>query len=380
MTTTQPNPGRDTAATSDHAVKLIDCDVHAQATEPMLAEHLGPWARAQLEHYGRRTPRITDWYPRARNGGMRVDAWPNKPGHIWGSDPEMLREQLLDEYDMDYAILEVLSGQDCYDHPDFSREWNHAINQWQVETWLEFDPRLRATIAVPHEYPELAVMEIEKRADEERFVAVLLPASAAEPLGAPKYWPIYRAATECGRPVVMHTGGYVDHRGAGYPSFYLDYHVGNGIVTQGQLTSLVAGGLFEEVPGVRVVMTESGVAWVAALRWSLDAAWKLMRADHPRLERLPSEYIDEHVWFTTQPIEEPEDPQHLMYAIEQANLRDRLLFATDYPHWDFDSPKQALPRVIDKDLRHRIMAGNALDLYGFPRERQAPATTAAPAS
>ena len=69
-------------------MKLIDCDVHAQATEPMLAEHLGPWARAQLERYGRRTPRTTDWYPRARNGGMRVDAWPDKPGHIWGSDPE----------------------------------------------------------------------------------------------------------------------------------------------------------------------------------------------------------------------------------------------------------------------------------------------------
>jgi predicted TIM-barrel fold metal-dependent hydrolase len=355
-------------------VKLIDCDVHAQATEPMLAEHLGPWARGHLERYARRTPRITDWYPRARNGGMRLDAWPDKPGHIWGSDPEMLREQLLDEYDVDYAILEVLSGQDCYDHPDFAREWNHAINQWQLETWLESDPRLRGTIAVAHEYPHLAVKEIEKRATDERFVAVLLPASAAEPLGSPKYWPIYEAATECGRPVVVHTGGYVDHRGAGYPSFYLDYHVGNGIVTQGQVASMVTGGLFEEVPGVRVVMTESGIAWAAALRWSLDAAWELMRADHPRLTRRPSEYIDEHVWFTTQPIEEPAEPQHLMYAIEQAHLADRLLFATDYPHWDFDSPKQALPRVMDKELRRAVMCGNALDLYGLPRERLEPAT------
>jgi uncharacterized protein len=361
-------------------MKLIDCDVHAQATEPMLAEHLGPWARGHLERYGRRTPRTTDWYPRARNGGMRVDAWPDKPGHIWGSDPELLREQLLDEYDVDYAILEVLSGQDCYDHPDFSHEWNHAINQWQAETWLEFDPRLRGTIAVAHEYPELAVTEIEKRADDERFVAVLLPASAAEPLGAPKYWPIYRAATECGRPVVVHTGGYVDHRGAGYPSFYLDYHVANGMVTQGQLTSMVAGGLFEEVPGVRVVMTESGVAWVAALRWSLDAAWELMRADHPRLTRPPSDYIDEHVWFTTQPIEEPADPQHLVYAIEQAHLRDRLLFATDYPHWDFDSPTQALPRVIDKELRQKILSGNAADLYGLSTEQPSAATATAGAS
>ena len=211
--------------------------------------------------------------------------------------------------------------------------------------------------------------EIERRAADERFVAVLLPASAAEQLGAPKYWPIYEAATACGRPVAFHTGGYVDHRGAGYPSFYLDYHVGNGIVMQGQLASMVAGGMFEAIPGLRVVLTECGVAWAAALQWSLDAAWELMREDHPRLERRPSEYIRDHVWFTTQPIEEPDDPKQLAWAIEQARLGDRLLFATDYPHWDFDSPKQALPRTLGTSLRRAILCENALDLYGLPRER-----------
>src|SRR6202012_3027565 len=144
-------------------------------TEPMLAEHLGPWARDQLEHMGRRTPRITDWYPRARNGGMRVDAWPDKPGHIWGSDPEMLREQLLDEYDMDYAILEVLSGQDCYDHPDFSREWNHAVSPWQLETWLEFAPRLRASIPAPRECPRRAGRDIARRPGGWGCVGAVLP-------------------------------------------------------------------------------------------------------------------------------------------------------------------------------------------------------------
>jgi predicted TIM-barrel fold metal-dependent hydrolase len=246
---------------------------------------------------------------------MRVDAWPGKPGHIWGSDPETMRAQLLDEFAVDYAVLEVLSGQDCYDHPDFAAEWNSAINQWQLDEWLSLDSRLRGTIAVPHEYPSLAVAEIERRAGDERFVAVLLPASTADQLGSPKYWPIYEAATAHGRPVAFHTGGYVDHRGAGYPSFYLDYHVGNGIVMQTQLTSMVAAGMFEEIPGLRVVLTECGVAWAAALIWSLDAGWELMREDHPRLQHRPSEYVREHVWFTTQPIEEPDDPQHLAWAL-----------------------------------------------------------------
>jgi uncharacterized protein len=359
----------DVNAMKTRAVELIDCDVHAQATEAMLANYLSTRARRMLERYGRRTPRVTEWYPRARNAGMRVDAWPGKPGHIWGSDPETLRTQLLDEFGVDYAVLEVLSGQDCYDHPDFAAEWNQAVNEWQVDEWLDFDSRLRGTIAVPHEYPDLAVAEIERRAGDERFVAVLLPASAAEQLGAPKYWPIYEAATACGRPVAFHTGGYVDHRGAGYPSFYLDYHVGNGIVMQSQLASMVAGGMFEAIPGLRVVLTECGVAWTAALLWSLDSAWELMREDHPGLPRRPSEYVRDHVWFTTQPIEEPEDPQHLIYAIQQARLEDRLLFATDYPHWDFDSPKQALPRAMGASLRRAIMCENALSLYGLPAER-----------
>jgi uncharacterized protein len=96
-----------------------------------------------------------------------------------------------------------------------------------------------------------------------------------------------------------------------------------------------------------------------------------MREDHPRLQRKPSEYVDEHVWFTTQPIEEPDAPEHLVYAIEQARLGERLLFATDYPHWDFDSPKQALPRALSASLRRAILRDNALALYGLPAERPA---------
>jgi predicted TIM-barrel fold metal-dependent hydrolase len=361
------------------AVKLVDCDVHATATDAMLAPYMGASARRLQEQFGRATPRITDWYPRAghagtdwypraRNAGMRADSWPDKPGHVPGSDPEMMREQLLDEYDVDYAILEVLTGQDCYDHPELAAERMRATNDWQLEHWLD-DDRVRATIAVAHEYPELAIKEIERWADDPRYVAVLMPGSAAEPLGSPKYWPIYAAATEAGRPVVIHTGGYYDHRGAGYPSYYLDYHVANGTGAAAQLTGMALGGMFEAVPGVRVALTENGVAWAAALRWSLDVAWEAMGAGHPSLTRKPSEYIDEHVWFTSQPIEEPADPQQLLWTIDQAKLRDRLLFSTDYPHWDFDSPTQALPRVLGKELREKILATNACDLYGLPHER-----------
>ena len=62
----------------------------------------------------------------------------------------------------------------------------------------------------------------------------------------------------------------------------------------------------------------------------------------PHLKRLPSEYMRSNVWFTTQPVEEPEPREHLADAIEWMGW-DRVLFATDYPHWDFDDPAHALP-------------------------------------
>jgi predicted TIM-barrel fold metal-dependent hydrolase len=135
---------------------------------------------------------------------------------------------------------------------------------------------------------------------------------------------------------------------------------------QSQLTNFICEGAFDRFPKMRLVLTEAGVAWSAPLAWSLDSAWELLRQDTPPIDRLPSEILREHVWFTTQPIEEPDDPEEFTRVIRHAGLEDRLLFSTDYPHWDFDSPRQALPRSLGEDQRHKILAGNASELYGLP--------------
>ena len=42
---------------------------------------------------------------------------------------------------------------------------------------------------------------------------------------------------------------------------------------------------------------------------------------------------------------------------------ERLLIATDYPHWDFDDPSQALPRALSLEQRRAICSGNARQVY-----------------
>jgi hypothetical protein len=48
------------------------------------------------------------------------------------------------------------------------------------------------------------------------------------------------------------------------------------------------------------------------------------------------------------------------------------MFASDYPHWDWDSPEGAFPVRLPDDLRAKIYYGNARRLYRLPALAQAP--------
>jgi len=112
-----------------------------------------------------------------------------------------------------------------------------------------------------------------------------------------------------------------------------------------------------------VVLIEAGFAWVPSLAWRLDRNWKRLRAETPHLTRLPSEYIHDHVWLTTQPMEEPEPRSQLLDTIGWIGW-DKLIFATDYPHWDFDDPATCLPLRLTEEQRRAFFVGNARALYG----------------
>ena len=45
---------------------------------------------------------------------------------------------------------------------------------------------------------------------------------------------------------------------------------------------------------------------------------------------------------------------------------DRLLFSSDYPHWDFDDPFRAFPAGIPKERSKQILTANAKAVYRLP--------------
>jgi predicted TIM-barrel fold metal-dependent hydrolase len=85
---------------------------------------------------------------------------------------------------------------------------------------------------------------------------------------------------------------------------------------------------------------------------------------NPVAEKTPQPAYRDHVYLTTQPIEEPEKPAQLLQSLEMIDAPRNILFSSDYPHWDFDHPPMALTGLpaAGKD---RIFHQNAADLYGL---------------
>jgi uncharacterized protein len=351
------------------AQTLVDTDIHPHAPATAIGPRLPERYRDRWDTFGSRVPGPPEIYPRVSNAGFRLDSRP--VGGFPGSDLQMVRDQLLDEFGVDHGVLIPLQGHGYgVEEPEYGAALCRALNDWLAEEWLAEEPRLRGSIAVTFEAPDLAAEEIRRRADDPRFVQVLISTGGELGFGRRRYWPIYEAAAEAGLPIGAHTGGLEMHRGAGWPSFYLEEHVWNGNTMASLMMSMLTEGVFARYPELQVVCIEGGIAWAGPLMWALDEGWSQLRADVPHLRKPPSDYIREHFWFTTQPIEEPEDPAHLATALEHIGMNERIMFASDYPHWDFDSPRLA-PRLFPAKLRKSIMGPNACRLYGLPEREDA---------
>jgi predicted TIM-barrel fold metal-dependent hydrolase len=71
--------------------------------------------------------------------------------------------------------------------------------------------------------------------------------------------------------------------------------------------------------------------------------------------------------FTTQPFETHRDTDHTRAVFEMMNGAESLLFASDYPHPDFDHPALIWDQQwLSESEKLAILGGNAMKLFDLP--------------
>lgn len=345
---------------SDDFKGAIDCDIHPRAPSPRtLSRYMDEHWRETVELRG-----IDTWdsiaYPANAPLTMRPD-WRTADAD---ADAARTASALLDRYGLAHAICNPLFFLQTFRDENLGAVFASALNDWLAAEWLDKDARFRGSAVLPIQSAERSAAEIERLADDRRFVQVMMLAMGEHPLGKSMYWPIYAAAERHGFAIGIHAGSSYHHAptGSGWPTYYLEDYAAQALAFHSQLASLICEGVFVKYPKLKVVLIESGVTWLPACLWRLSKFWRGVRNEVPWIDRSPEEYVRDHVRLTLQPFDGPPSAEHIGRFLDQLQSDDMLLFSTDFPHWQFDG-EAALPAGMPAALRRKILINNPLATY-----------------
>src|SRR5581483_5507576 len=258
---------------------LIDADVHVEVAKadvlfPYLPDH---W----IEHIRQsrfKGPTDNDSpYPPRSPVAARPGSKPEKGPA--GSDVGLLRRQALDEPGVERAILNCSYAIDSLHHPDAAAALASAVNDWLIAEWLSKDDRLRASMVVPSQIPELAAREVERVGGHPGFVQVYLPVRAQHPWGTRLYRPMWEAINRHGLVAGIHFGGAPGNppTPSGWPSYYFEEYAVMAQVFASQLTSLSTEGVFAVGSARRGTLNKDRMEWLIEPIWRVDKEGRILR-------------------------------------------------------------------------------------------------------
>lgn len=333
---------------------IIDCALHPVLPDADFNQAIGsPWNLLKLP------PLIGDRY------AAPFDQLAVPVGEA--SSPVAVSERLR-RNGIDYAVLSPTT-RGYWPNPQQAAAVAHAANTMLFENWItapEADGRFLGSIRISLNDTDVALREIERWADDDRFVQLVVPARALATYGEQRFFPIWKAAAERGLVVFVHDdlGTLVEPPPSqvGFPSYYAEVHAIRPISAIVQLTSFIVAGVFERLPDLRVVFGDVSVHAARSLVVRTDKDWQSDRLEVPWVTKLPTAYLEEQVRFITQADDEISPHSHRSVGTIGGDTSSLVLYGTRHPYWDGVATEDVFTSWSDED-RARCLGGNAAQFY-----------------
>lgn len=349
-------------------ITVVDVDAHVSEKIEHLTPYMDDGAAAALTSGRPVFPSLNGWDVSLRG---RVDtAYSDDRAESAIGEGYV---EVLDEFKTDYAFLTPTKGStvNLFSDTDLANSVASAYNDFQLDQLLDIDERFRGALLVCFNDPQAAAEEIERVGDEDGLIGIYAANSGQDPpLGDPKYDPIYKAAEKHDLPIAYHAT--VKGAATDFPKQNSQLRTMSSMHTlthpwtqELTLTSLIENGAPEKFPDLQWTFLEAGMAWVPYLMWRLDKHYLSRRSEMPLLEQKPSEYMEDHFSFASQPIGEPDNPEYMKNIVEMIGA-ENLMYATDYPHFDFDAPIEPVRQMgLDSESTKSVFGENAVEVFNI---------------
>jgi predicted TIM-barrel fold metal-dependent hydrolase len=279
-----------------------------------------------------------------------------------------LGQRWMDAMSVDYACLfpTLLLSIGLHPSAEMEIDLTFAYNRWLTEEVLpQAEGRYYSMLCLPFSEPDEALRQVETFGGRAHVTGFMITAVRSLPVHHNSYMKVYRAMEErglalcfhsainIGEPVFKSLNRFASVHALGFP-FYNILH----------MTNWVTNGLGERFPKLPVIWIEGGLAWVPFLMQRLDHEFMLRNSEYPLLKKKPSDYMRD-MYYASQPLERV-DPAALECTFRMINAETQLLYASDYPHWDFDLPSTIWDLAfLSEKAKHNILGGTAARLFGL---------------
>jgi predicted TIM-barrel fold metal-dependent hydrolase len=245
-----------------------------------------------------------------------------------------------------------------------------CLNDHAVDYCRPYPDRLFPVALLPLKDVDAAVAELQRVAAL-GFVGVTVRPNpdphTQRKLDDPAYEPLWSAAEEAGLVVAVHEGvnPLISFAGIDRCQTMFDWHcVSHPFEQMLAMMTLVRAGVMERHPQLRFGFMESNCGWLPYWLERLDSNWHNLSWQVPEIRRPPSEYFKRQCAITCEADEEA------VGAVVSLVGDDRIMWASDYPHYDAEFPGAVAemfsrPSLSDA-VRSKVMAGNADTFFRLP--------------
>ncbi len=356
---------------------IVDCDAHHYENESFseIFEFMENDVFKQLTTGGRLKNGVQALLPTQigyQDMGGRVTRYP-----LRGSEKTdagkirdvQLGERWMDAMGVDYSCLFPTGMLNVGLHPQKEMEvelcW--AYNRWLTEVVLpENHGRFYTQLALPLSDPDASLRQVETFGHRKGVTGFMVTTVRTLPVHDNSLMKVYRAIEERGLSLAFHSGpNWGEPVFKGCNRFISVHALGFSFYNILHCTNWVINGMGERFPKLPVIWIESGLAWIPFLMQRLDHEYMMRPSEAPLLKKKPSDYMRD-MFYSTQPME-IQDMEALETTFRMMNAETQLMYASDYPHWDFDLPSTIydLPFLSEK-AKHNILGGTAARLFKLP--------------
>ncbi len=299
------------------------------------------------------------------------EAWDRSFGGTLGKQNEDPKVQLadMDAEGIDVQVIYPSSrlSLSAEKETDLVVDIARAYNDWLAAFCATNTNRLKGVAVVALQDVDTAIKEARRAVKELGHVAIMMPTNVRDQdIGKRQFWPFYEEVERLGVPLAIHGGIRASERMHGrFETFIAVHTVSFPFECMVALTGLIFSGVPEMFAKLRIAVLEGCCGWLPFLLDRMDDEFEKRGArEAPLLKRKPSEYLLSDRFYYGFEVDESTLP----YVINRIGA-DKLLYASDYPHWDSKWPKTVAAFMERDDIleghKRLILSENAQRFYGF---------------